>query len=398
MVEPTKLCLLPYQNDTLQDGRQFLLWHGGRGSAKSTTLVMAMYLAAVKHPGSKLALVCNDHVQLRDSTHENLVRFLNAIQCPFRYRSAAKVLHLPNGSSVHELTFEKDVSSLKGPEWDGVYIDEADGHNTTEDKFDYLVDSCRGKKGDRLIRIACNPVPPGHFLAQRFFVKPRPNHRGIKVTTYQNASNLPKDYIANLEQKYPPGTLEHARWMLGELVTLSGAVYKSFSTELIIDPGKIPHMQAWAYGQDLGVNDPHVLLEGGLDHLGRLYVTREYYRAGMAIDEHLPYLQDMYQDGWPVFSDHSATQHSIMRRAGFNMVNANKDVHPGIQQVQHRLHTKSLFVSSACENLIRDLYNYVWRPTTVAGREVPDHKFSHAADALRYLVMGIDAEALITPA
>src|SRR5690606_15450477 len=133
--------------------------------------------------------------------------------------------------------------------------DEADGKNTTEEKFDYLVDSTRGKIGDRRIRIACNPVPPAHFLAERFFVKRRSNHTGYKVSTYMNADNLPSDYIPNLEQKYPPGTDEHRRWMLGELVTLSGAIYKMFGPDHIVKPEEIPTLDAYCYGQDLGVHD-----------------------------------------------------------------------------------------------------------------------------------------------
>jgi|GEM_PF-4905227 len=388
----TDVVLLDYQFVSLQDDHQFLLWHGGRGSGKSHTLVQDLYNCCVRFPLGKFSLVCNDHVQLRDSTHETLISYLFDIGCPFKYQKVDKIITLPNYSTIHELTFEKDKTSLKGAEWDGVFIDEGDGKNTTEEKFDYLVDSCRGQIGDRRIRVACNPVPPGHFLGERFFIKPRPGHIGYKVSTYMNAENLPPDYIRNLENKYPPGTDEHRRWLLGELVTLSGAIYKMFGPDHIVRPGDIPSLDAFCYGQDLGVHDPHVLLEGGVDNQGTLYITKEYYRAGMDIVEHLPNLKRMYRSGWPVFSDHSATQHSIMARDGFNMVKASKDVSAGIQKVQARFHAKTIKISSDCQNLIRELYNYCWRDG--AKNEEPDHKFSHSPDALRYLVMGVDSESL----
>lgn len=391
----TDVFLLDYQFESLQDDTQFLLWHGGRGSGKSQTLVMDLYNCAVRFPGGKFALVCNDHVQLRDSTHETLVQYLFEIGCPFKYQKVDKIITLPNGSTIHELTFEKDKTSLKGAEWDGVFVDEGDGKNTTEEKFDYLVDSCRGQVGDRRVRVACNPVPPGHFLGERFFIKPRPKHRGYKVSTYMNEINLPPDYVANLEIKYPPGTDEHRRWMLGELISLQGSIYKAFGPDFIVRPDQVPNsIQAWVYGQDLGLQDPHVLLEGGIGSDNILYVTREYYRAGLDIEQHMPNLRNIYRDGWPIFSDHSATQHSIMLRNGFNVMKAEKEVAAGIQMVQQRFHLKSIRISTDCVNLIRELYNYCWREATISGKEVPEHKFSHAPDALRYMIVGLDKDSL----
>lgn len=400
---------LPYQYDSLQSQEQFILWHGGRGSGKSHTLVQDLYNCCCWFPGGSFPLLCNDHVQLRDSTLETLFRYLHQIRCPFNYQKVEKIITFPNRSTVHGLTFEKDKTSLKGAEWDGGFVDEADGRNTTEEKFDYLVDSCRGKTKSlaelqglpesqwpvyRRIRVACNPVPPGHFLAKRFFIDKRKNHTGYKVSTYDNEANLPPDYIENLEAKYPPGTDEHKRWMLGEMVTLQGAVYKSFDENNIVRPEDIPELNSYFYGQDLGVNDPHVLLEFGVDNTGCLYVTREYCKAGMDIVQHMPLMRPMYRTGWPIFSDHSATQHSIMKREGFNMVKAYKDVQDGIQMVSSRIIANTIKISTDCNRLIEDMYNYAWRDASNAAEERPDHKFSHCPDALRYGVCGVDKSSI----
>ena len=387
--------LLDYQETSLQDENQFLLWHGGRGSGKSHTLVMDLYNCCCWFPMGKFALVCNDHVQLRDSTHETLVQYLNKIGCPYHYAKVEKVLRLPNGSAIHELTFEKDKTSLKGAEWDGVFIDEGDGKNTTEEKFDYLIDSCRGKIGDRRIRVACNPVPPAHFLARRFFVDRRAKHVGFMVSTYMNEANLPEDYIPNLEAKYVVGSDEWKRWMMGELISMQGAVYKQMGPDYICTPDQIPKgIAAYAYGQDLGVNDPHVLLEGAIANDGILYITAEYYRAGLDIIQHIPNLRAMYRNGWPIFSDHSATQHSIMLREGFSMHKAIKDVLDGIQKVQARFTLKGIKISTACQHLISELYSFCWKDSPNAVHEAPEHKYSHAPDVLRYLICGIDSESI----
>lgn len=388
-----EVTLLPYQDVSLQDPHQFILWHGGRGSGKSRTLVMDLYNCCCLFPRGRFALCCNDYEQLRDATHETLTNYLYDIGCPYTYNKNDKTLTLPNGSTIHELTLNKDKTALKGPEWDGVFFDEADGKHTTEDKFDYLVDSCRGKIGDRRIRVSCNPVPPGHFLAKRFFIDPKKDHKGYRVSTYDNADNLPVDYIPRMEAKYPPGTDEHKRWMMGELVSLAGSIYPMFGPDFIIDPEEVPKSaDAIAYGLDLGTIDPTVLLEGRLSQGGVLYVTDEYYLGGKDIVEHIPALRNLYKGHNVIFSDHSATAHSILLREGFNVVKAYKDVERGIQMVKSRFHLKAIKISTNCQNLINDMYNYCWRDLPNSAREEPEHKYSHGPDALRYLTAGIDFE------
>lgn len=387
--------LLDYQAEALRDESSDILLHGGRGSAKSHSLVMMLYNACVKYPGGNFALACNDYEQLRDSTRETWLKWLGMIGCPAHHHKVDKIFTMPNGSRVHELTLNKDKTSLKGPEWDGLFFDEADGRQTTEEKFDYLIDCCRGKIGDRRVRVACNPVSHGHFLAKRFFINPQPGHKGYMVSTYMNRANLPDDYIPRMEAKYPPGSDEHKRWMMGELVTLAGAVYKMWGQHLIVKPEDVPsNANMYVYGQDLGVNDPHVLLEGRMGTNGILYITQEYYKAGMDIVEHLPYLKSMYAQG-PVYSDHSATQHSIMLREGFQMVKAMKDVHPGIQMVANRMLLGGVRVSTNCPNLINELYLYCWKDLPNSPREEPEHKHSHSVDAARYMIAGLDGDTII---
>jgi len=387
--------LVDYQYEVLQDATKNILLHGGRGSGKTRTLCTAAYIEACDYPGAKLCMVCNDHVQLRDSTLEALFSFLKDINCAYYYKKQDKKILFPNGSSITMLTFEKDKTSLKGAEWDAAFIDEADGRNTTEEKWDYLIDGVRGKVGSRRIFASCNPVPPGHFLAKRFFVAPIAQHVGYKVSTYMNEDNLPDDYVTRMESKYPVGTDEHSRWMLGEMISLSGAVYKAWGPELIVAPANIPSdIRAWGYGLDLGIRDPLVFLEGGVDNRGILYITREYYKPGLTITDHSPTMKKMYREGWPVFADHSARDHADMKNLGWRPINAYKNVQEGIDMVSHRINNKHLFVSSECPRLIEAMYNYTWREG--GETEKPDHKWSHAPDALRYLISGLDRDSLFT--
>ena len=125
-----------------------------------------------------------------------------------------------------------------------------------------------------------------------------------------------------------------------------------------------------------------------------LWVTQEYYKAGLDIVQHLPALHSMYSQG-PIHSDHSATQHSIMLREGFQMVKAMKDHGKGFEMVASRFLLDDIRISSDCVHLIEELYLYCWKDLPNSEREQPEHKYSHAPDALRYMIAGLDGDSII---
>lgn len=391
--------LIPYQNEVLQDDIHALLMHGGLGSGKSRTLVMDLYNQCKEFAGAKFALTCNDYSQLKDSTHVEFAEFLDGIGCRYRYLKSDKLIIFPNGSEVHYLTLDKAVTALKGPQWDAVYFDEADGNETTQEKFDYLCNRSRGKRRFRngqpflghRIRAACNPVAPAHFLAHEFASSfARSDHRIVEVTTYDNAANLPADYIEKLEAKYKPGTTGHKRWMLGKIIALEGAVYGAFDTlRHIIDA--LPKLSGVTiHGLDLGSKDPSVLEVIGLDDGGRMYVidewvSVEYTPVQRQAVQLLPHIQNEL-----VFSDHSLTMRLAFEEAGIKTVKADKDVQAGIQSVNTRFEQNALFLlRGKCPYLEQCLQLQVYKEAST--KNEPHHAWSHANDALRYAVHTFDS-------
>jgi phage terminase large subunit len=75
-----------------------------------------------------------------------------------------------------------------------------------------------------------------------------------------------------------------------------------------------------------------------------------------------------------------------LRRAGYNAIEADKDVTEGIRKVK----SKPLLITERSTNIIKEIKGYKWR-TDVAGKVVKDKdkdepvKFNdHAMDAIRY--------------
>jgi PBSX family phage terminase large subunit len=384
-----ELVALPYQSDFLQDDRHAILLHGGLGAAKSWGLCADLYVQCARYPGAQYALTNNDYRQLWNSTHKELKKFLEQIGCPHRYYKSDKLFVFPNQSTVTELTLDGDPKALKGPEWDAVWFDELD--RTTLDHFDYLTDRARGKRrlnpdgslfGGHRVRGACNPVSPGHYLATKFFVDPLPGHRGMMVTTYDNAVNLPPEYIRNLEAKYPPGSLQHRRWMLGEIVAMEGQIYDCFNSSHITDRDNIS-FALQAHGLDLGYRDPTVFLTAGVDHQGLLWVTHEYAASDRTIRENAQEFKVLGE----IFVDHQANDRASYQELGIPTTLAHKEVQHGIDLVRTLFTKGQLKIHRRCKRLITALYNYHWKKNSEV--EKPDHAFSDECDALRYLCCGI---------
>lgn len=345
------------------------------------------------YPGCYGCCYNNTGSQLDSSTWDTIKTYWLQKGISWHGPDKNSVVRLDNGSRLKLQTMAvRNAQLLAGPEWSFIAIDEA--HIMVQEYWDVVKARARRPLGSRKVRVYGLSVSPGHYLVEEFVTSKKPGYDSIEFTTYENAHNLPEGQIERYEVMFPEGPLRD-RYMLGKIVAVEGTVYSQLVNNLedyLIDPADIPKLDAWCYGQDLGTVDPHVLLEGGLRG-STLYVTREYYQAGLDIEQHLPHLRSMYQTGWPIFSDHSATQHSIMKRHGFNVVRAYKEVDEGIQLVRNRIHLNGLRISKDCKHLIREICNYRLK-SLPSGKEVPEHEFSHTNDALRYLVAGIDKDTL----
>jgi len=345
-------------------------------------------------PSSFGCVYLNTGSQLDSSAWEEIKGYWVDKGIPWSGPNINGVVTVPNGSRLKLQTLAvRNEQLLAGPEWSWIAVDEA--HLMKQEYWDVLKTRARRKVGSRKVRVYGLSVSPGHYLVDEFVTNADEHHGCIQYTTYENAHNLPEGQITKYENQFPAGPLRD-RYMLGKITAVEGTAYTELVEHLddyLIDPKAIPSLDNYGYGQDLGLVDPHVLLEGGLGHDGILYIIREYYQAGMDIIQHLPFLKDMYREGWPVFSGHSATQHSLMKREGFNMFNAYKEVDEGIQLVRNRIHLKGLKISKACKNLIREICNYKIKALP-SGKEVPEHDFSHSPDALRYLIAGIDRDSI----
>jgi hypothetical protein len=300
----------------------------------------------------------------------------------------------------------------------------------TESQFWYLLSRNRSTCGVRpYVRASCNPDPGwvkdliGPWVDNdyqgaraksgelRFFVRvggkitwvdsSTPDCKSltfIRASVYDNAALLDKDpgYVATLKA-LPP--VERARLLDGDWnVRREGLVYPGFEA-CIVEDGLLGVVAPSVGGIDFGFHNPFAALSGHLDHDGVLWLTGLRYKNQCTLTVHstmIPANVEWWCD--PSGADpirelrhagHDARPCVHIPTRGASGEKKNPKL-SGIDMVSERIRTGRLKIVRSPEMmpLIRELGMYHYDENKSI--EEPIDEDNHAADALRYLCVGID--------
>lgn len=274
------------------------------------------------------------------------------------------------------------------------------------------------------------PMAKSHWTAKEFGTGPNGIFKGdfrnwhtetnslIKARTCENIY-LPKGYEEGLRNS--PGATKawvkqflEAEFGSGEL-----AIYESFDTQIHINSDLFFERQysKVCVGVDWGFTHPGVMLVGGIDGLGNVYVFHEESHEKKIVADipggwvpiarnlsKLYKVQQFYCD--PSAPNHMEVLQKGLYKGGQGIVYpANNDVGEGIREVQALLEstiqvsqgkldarkTRQLFISQNCVKLIEGLEGYSRKKIATTG-EITEHPLKQnddEVDALRYLVKGL---------
>jgi len=133
---------------------------------------------------------------------DTLLRDFDAI-CPpalivEKINSVGKLARILQGGIRFLFRSMDDWRKMGGASYDGALMDE--GWEYHEVDFDQVRGRLSGQWGPRRLIVATNPPTRQHWLYRRFVRQPDASFREHHFTTYDNAENLPPDYIADLEK------------------------------------------------------------------------------------------------------------------------------------------------------------------------------------------------------
>lgn len=193
-------------------------------------------------------------------------------------------------------------------------------------------------------------------------------------------------------------------WM-AEFVNPSQLVYFDFNRDVHVLEGKefddqMPQNGTYNLGVDFGMTDPTAAIFVKIDFDGTWWVYDEVYKTDLELDQLIYVLRDKMADDHfvRIIGDGAARfELESMRKRRFRIRGGKKgadSIANGIREVRALLKVREgtgkpkIFIRSSCKNLIREFETYSFIVDSVGEiTNVPEDKYNHALDALRYLAL-----------
>jgi len=185
-----------------------------------------------------------------------------------------------------------------------------------------------------------------------------------------------------------------------------GLVYDLFDDAVHVRPCPSTHFSKILVGVDWGYVDPGVFLVLGLTGHGedsQAWVLEEHYETGKVLawwTDKAREVELAYPGGsWFADPSDPSSTETLRRDAKVKIQKADNRIHPGVRCVASLMcvygegekRWTRLFVDPRCKNMIRELQTYRRKPDPKDADsylEEIEGKNDHAADALRYALMG----------
>lgn len=284
------------------------------------------------------------------------------------------------------------LGAIRGITSYGAYINEAS--LGVRQVFAEIVQRC----SERGAHIICdtNPDNPEHWL-NRDYIKKAGTVDGPNILQFHfeldDNTFLDPEYKENLKHDTPSGML-YDRAIRGLWVAGEGMVYPDFDRTLMSislkDADRL-HFDRVVAGVDWGWEHWGSIVVVGVKaslHTGRdtYYVIREYAHQHYDINDWVAIAHQITGEFGriPFYCDSARPEHvARFQQEGFNAMNANKSVMPGIEAVAKAMKQGRFFiVYDEAPRFRQEVYSYVWNEKS----GVPNKEMDDDQDAIRYAI------------
>lgn len=422
MPEPRRFKLRPKQAEFILSEAQFPCFAGGWASGKTLAGIAAVYKRCKENPRSLWLIGRRTYPDLRDST---LRDFLDLFGSSGTFEKSTYTFTLPNGSQVIFRHLD-NIRSLTNINLSGFLIDQAE--EVPEDVFLFLRGRLRRPgPGIRQGFLICNME--GHNWIWRLWKQEKTKLAGthlVESTTYENADNLPADFLKQLETL---PELVRKRYVMASWDVFEGQVFDEFDESIhVIDPFLVPREWFRFEGIDHGYTNPTSVHWYGADFDEKIFSYDEHYESKQLVDYHAKVIlarrakslfggekqqiQSTYIDPSTraentEFKGQLTSVMKLYHRFGVSAIPAANDAAAGINLIKQflaidpkRIHPRTgkpgsprLFFFRNCTTQIDEVRNLSWkklRPAEVGHKNRPEEPVKandHSVDDLKYVLL-----------
>jgi phage terminase large subunit len=327
-------------------GTRIVVNQGGTRSSKTVSLVqLAIYLCLLE-AGVLISLVRETLPSLKATILRDMEEQLTSLGLLQVLDSHNKTDHLytfPNGSQIEYFSID-DAQKVRGRKRHYLLANEAN-ELRLEDWRQLIF------RTERVLFLDFNPSEEFHWIYDE--VLPRPDCVFIQ-STYLDNPFLPESIMQEIKLLEAADPNYWRIYGLGERGVAGTTIFTHWNQCATVPP----YAQHKRYGLDFGYNHPTSLVEVSETPEARYWQQRLYLSQLTTPDliEHLklqiPNKRDI------IYADHARPEIiEDIRRAGFNIKEADKAVKAGIDDVK----SKPLFVTADSVDLIKELRAYKWK-------------------------------------
>jgi phage terminase large subunit len=305
---------------------------GGRWSGKTYSVNQCSILDSMEKPGLKTAKFRKTYASIKESLYADLLGTIQdfGMSKGEHYDSRLSPLHINIGPSQYLFRGIDDPHKVKGlADCHEAHLEEAS--EFSEEDFDTILLSLRGKSYPMRLHLTTNPVPtlPGspHWLQKRFNLDGLPLNKNVvyqdkqlgKIcvckSNYQANKFCPPHVKKLLEEYKHSNPSLYEMWVLGNFAMVEGVILKNWT----ITKEQPDDRLFIGYGLDFGFsNDPAALTKLWLDDkLRKLYIKPLLYSVDLTNDALADIMRGLGVDSYDTIIADSAEPKSIKELFNF---------------------------------------------------------------------------------
>jgi phage terminase large subunit len=356
--------------DNLTGDTRFIINVGGTRSSKTYSLSQLLIVYCLTNPNKIVSIVRKTLPSLRASVMRDVISIMKEmnVYSEKNHNKTENIYTFPNGTMLEFFSVD-DEQKIRGRRRDILWMNEANEINF--DEFQQL----NFRTSDKLF-LDFNPSDMYHWIYDLYS-----NPQSIKIhSTYKDNPFLEKSLIREIEDLIKVDENYYKIYALGETAIPKSAIYthQQLTNQL---PEKYDNE---CMGLDFGYNHPTALIKvGRLDN--KIYAEELLYKSHLTATDLVNEMNTLkISKTIPIVCDYARPEIiQEIRRAGYNAMNADKNVKEGIDSVK----SSELHIHNQSINLWKEINNYKWKTNGDKIMDEPVKLYDDGCDALRYGVL-----------
>jgi len=350
---------------------RFIKNEGGSRSSKTYSLCQCVIIYCLNNPNKLVSIVRKTGPALMASAFRDFKEVMEELtlwdsNC---YSKGERTYTFANGSMI-EFFSADDEQKLRGRKRDLAWVNEANELNY--DDFQQLNLRTLGK-----IIVDYNPSEVDSYLYAL------PQDKTISIhSTYRDNPFLNKEIIEEIERYKDTDIDYYTIFALGKRAFSRENVFTKWNTL----PKKPEHLTDFIYAIDYGFTHPTAMVKIWYSNtLREVFVEEVIYESHLTSTDIIERMKSMGVDKTKVIVSETARPEIIadIRRAGYKITEAIKDVKDGINNVK----TFKVEIHSKATNIIKENENYRYKKHNGEVTEEVIKLYDDAIDAMRYGLM-----------